>query len=310
VVIGTGPAGCATARALLARGMPVRMVSRSGKRHALVPPSVPVAAADAADPASLRQAATGAEVLYQCVNVPYQQWAGRLPSIQRGIIRAAEDLGARLVVLDNLYMYGPVRGPITEDLPPRAQTRKGRLRALLAEMVMEAHGSGRIRAAIGRASDFYGPGVTDAALGPMVWDALLAGRAAVVLGDPDQPHTYSYIEDVGQGLATLGTRPEAPGEIWHLPAAPAITTRKLLELACRLEGLSLRLRPMGRWMLRLGGLFIPAARESVELLYQWEEPFIMDDTKFRRSFGGEATPLAKGVSETIAWYRRRRASPR
>lgn len=310
VVIGTGPAGCATARALLAQGLSVRMISRSGKRHARVPPSTSVAAVDAADPAALRQAAHGAAVLYQCVNVPYQDWAARLPSIQQGIIRVAQDLGARLVVLDNLYMYGPVQGPITEDLPPQAQTKKGRIRARLADMVMEAHGSGRIRAAIGRASDFYGPGVTDAALGPMVWDALLAGKPAAVLGNPNLPHTYSYIEDVGLGLAILGTHPEALGEIWHLPAAPAITTRQLLELACRQEGLTLRLRPMGRWMLRTGGLFMPVARETLELLYQWEAPFIMDDAKFRQTFGAEATPLEKGIAETVAWYRSRRAQHR
>jgi len=177
-------------------------------------------------------------------------------------------------------------------------------------MVMEAHGSGRIRAAIGRASDFYGPGVTDAALGPMVWDALLAGRAAAVLGNPDLPHTYSYIEDVGKGLATLGTHPKALGEIWHLPAAPAITTRQLLELACRQEGLSLRLRPVGRWTLRISGLFMPVARETLEFLHQWEAPFIMDDAKFRHVFGGEATPLEKGIAKTVAWYRTRRAPHR
>jgi nucleoside-diphosphate-sugar epimerase len=162
--------------------------------------------------------------------------------------------------------------------------------------------------AIGRAADFYGPGVTNSAMGDMVCAALVAGKTASVMGNPDLLHTYSYIEDVGQGLATLGTRPEAAGEIWHLPVAPAVTTREMLRLGCQQEGLHLRLKAMGRMMLRIGGLFVPAARESVEMLYQWEAPFVVDDSKFRRTFGSEATPVFEGMAKTLAWFRMRRAA--
>lgn len=308
VIIGTGPAGCATARALLAQGISVRMVNRSGKRTQLMPPGVEVVAADAANPATLRVSTAGAAVLYQCVNAPYHRWPELFPPLQAGILQVAEELGARLVALENLYMYGPVQGPMREDLPYRATSRKGQVRAAMAEALMEADGRGRVHVAIGRASDFYGPGVTDSALSEMVFPPLMAGKPATALGNPDLLHAYSYIQDVGRGLATLGTHPESSGEIWHLPVAPAVTTRELLSLGCQQAGLSLRLKSMGRLMLRIGGLFMPVARESIEMLYQFEAPFVVDDSKFRRAFGGEATPVAEGFAETLAWYRARPAA--
>lgn len=310
VIVGTGPSGCATARALFSQGIAVRMVNRTGKRNNLIPSGVEVAAADAMDAASLRAAAAGAAVLYQCANAPYHRWEELFPPLQAGILQAAQALEARLVVLENLYMYGPVQGPMTEDLPYRPVSRKGRVRAALAEALLEAHARGDVQVAVGRASDFYGPGVTDSALGGRTFAPLVAGQPAAVMGDPDLLHTYSYIHDVGAGLATLGTQQRGFGEVWHLPAAPAVTTRQMLAEACRQAGLELRLRAMGRLMLHIGGLFIPAARESIEMLYQFEAPFVVDDTKFRRTFGGEATPFARGMAETLAWYRDRHAAVR
>lgn len=305
VVFGTGPAGIATATALIGMGARVRAVNRSGRRPPRLPDAVEVAAADASAPASAREAAAGASVVYNCLNAPYHRWPELFPGLQNGVLSAAKDLHARLVVLENVYMYGQVDGPMTEGLPHRAHTRKGRLRAWMSEQLRAAHERGDVEVAIGRASDFYGPGVVDSAFGERTLGPLFKGKPAEVLGNPDTPHTYSYIEDVGRGLATLGARPEAFGQVWHLPNAPAISTRQMIAIAAEYLGVQPRLNIVPPLILRLAGIFIPAARESVEMLYEFRRPFVVDSSKFERAFGGGYTPIAEGLPCTLDWYRSR-----
>jgi nucleoside-diphosphate-sugar epimerase len=231
VVFGTGPAGAAAVRTLFEAGKQVRAINRSGRRNALLPEGVDVAAADVTDPASARRAVEEAAVIYNCLNAPYHRWEEMFPPLQNGILQAARDAEAKLVVLENLYMYGLVDGPMTEDLPYKAHTRKGKLRARLSRELSEGHERGDIQVAIGRASDFYGPGVVESALGERTFAPLVSGKPAEALGNPDHPHSYAYIDDVGRGLAALGQRSEAFGEIWHLPHAPAISTREMLKIA-------------------------------------------------------------------------------
>jgi nucleoside-diphosphate-sugar epimerase len=155
--------------------------------------------------------------------------------------------------------------------------------------------------AIGRASDFYGPAV-ESSLGERTFGPLVAGKAAEMVGDPDMPHTYSYIDDVGRGLAILGTQDQALGEIWHLPNAPAWTTRQMVEKAFELAGLPPKMKTMGGLMMRVGGLFIPEAREMVEMMYEFEAPFVVDSSKFQKAFGEGYTPLEEGLRHTVVWY--------
>lgn len=303
VIFGTGPAGAALARALVKRGQGVRLINRSGRRPQGLPEAAEIVAADLTDPAQAQAAASGASVLYQCASPRYHQWQTEFPPLQAAILRVAQATGARLVALENLYMYGTVDGPMTEDLPYRATSRKGQVRAAMAEQLMQAHEAGRVNVTIGRAADFYGPGVTESALGAIIFRPLLQGRTIWAMGDPDLPHSYNYIEDVGEGLATLGQNPSAAGQIWHLPCAPVTSTRALIARAAEEVGTAPKVRSLGALALRMGGLFTPNAREMVEMLYQFERPFVLDDSKFRRAFGTEATPFATGIPETLDWYR-------
>jgi nucleoside-diphosphate-sugar epimerase len=303
-IFGTGPAGVATATALAERGIPVRMVNRSGARDPRLPASVEIAMADASDPASARNAAEGASVIYNCLNAPYHQWSALFPGLQAGVLSAAIDLRARLVVLENVYMYGDVASPLTENMPYLAETRKGKLRAAMSRELTAAHESGKVEVAIGRASDFYGPGVEGSAFGDRTLIPLLKGKAAEVTGKPDTLHTYTYINDVGRGLATLGTQPEAFGQIWHLPNAPAITSRQMIEIAAGLIGVKPKLNAVSKGMLYAAGFFIPAAREIVEMLYEFDKPFIVDSSKFARAFGAAFTPIPEGMACTIEWYQK------
>src|SRR5919112_3577147 len=164
----------------------------------------------------------GAAALYQTLNPPYPEWTAQFPALQAGVLAAAEAAAARLVSMENVYMYGRPNGhPLTEDRPYAAHTKKGQLRARMARELLAAHQAGRVQVAIGRASDYFGPrGGAQSNLGDRVCPAALTGTTATVLGDPDQPHTYTYIPDIGEGLAVLGEHPDAPGQVWHLPNDP------------------------------------------------------------------------------------------
>ena len=221
VIFGTGAIGLATLDALRARGEQVRMVNRSGS--APVPDDVEVVGGDAADPAFTTAVTQGAQVVYQTLNPPYHLWEEQFPTLQAGVLAAAQKHEARLVSVENVYMYGRPNGrPLTEDRAHDAHTRKGRLRSAMSRDLIAAHQAGRVEVAIGRASDYFGPrGGAQSNLGDRVFPAALAGKTATVLGDPDQPHTYTFIPDIGEGLAILGEHPDATGRAWHLPERPS-----------------------------------------------------------------------------------------
>jgi nucleoside-diphosphate-sugar epimerase len=304
VVFGTGPLGRAVINALLADGHRVRAINRSG-RMSDQPAGVTLAAADVHDTRQVAETTRGAAVIYQCAQPAYHRWVSEYIPLQNAIMQAAITTGARFIVGDNLYMYGDTDGaPLHEALPYAAHTRKGRVRAQAAEAVVQAHARGQLQAAIGRASDFFGPYALGSAAGDRVFGALVKGKQPSVMGDLDAPHTYTYIEDFGRALAILGTHERALGEIWHVPNAPTVSTRQFLQHAFELYGQNPGFGRMGRGMLRLGGLFIPAAREMIEMLYEFEKPFIVDDSKFKATFGDIATPLDTALRRTLDWYQK------
>jgi nucleoside-diphosphate-sugar epimerase len=227
-IFGTGPLGLAVARRLVSSGSEVRRVNRSGKANA--PGGAEVVAADATDPSASRGACEGAEVVYHCATGAYGHWAEFLPPLMSGIIDGAAAAGAKLVYGDNLYAYGPVDGPLREDLPYRPVGPNTRARAEVATTLMSAHAAGKVRATIGRASDFYGPFVRQSKAGDLIFGRALAGKPAQVLGDAGEPHTYMFIDDFAAGLVTLAQREEALGQVWHIPSAETVTTRRFVEM--------------------------------------------------------------------------------
>jgi len=303
VVFGTGQVGSALAAHLAGLGIAVRAVSRN--RPATLAGGIDWRAADVTDPEAAADAAKGASVVYQCVNAPYTQWPELFPPLQRGVLAAAERTGALLVALENLYGYGPTGGrPMTEDLPLAATTVKGRTRAAMTAELLAAAEAGRVRLAIGRASDFFGPGVTQGStLGERVFGNALAGRRADFIGNPDLPHTYSYVPDIAAGLATLGTDPRAAGQVWHLPGPQTVTTRALLDLVAGEVGHQVAVRSLPKLAVRALGLVNPMLRELAEMAYEFDQPFILDTSKYESAFGAAGTPLADAIAATVAWYR-------
>src|SRR5215213_6056868 len=305
VIFGTGAIGLAVLDALRRRGETVRLINRSGR--ARVPDDVEVIGGDARDPAFTTAVAQGASVVYQTLNPAYHEWTAQFPALQAGVLAAAEATGARLVSMENVYLYGrPAGRPLTEDRAHDAHTRKGQLRGRMSRELLAAHHAGRVEVAIGRASDYFGPrGGTQSNLGDRVFPAALVGKTATVLGDPDQPHTYTFVPDIGEGLAVLGEHPDATGQVWHLPNDPETrTTRELVDITYRLAGRRRgRLRTLPPLLLRALGLVNPTVRELVEMQYQFAEPFIVDSSKIANKLGVEATPVEQALADTLRDYR-------
>jgi nucleoside-diphosphate-sugar epimerase len=305
VVFGTGQVGRALAHRLAAMGLAVRAVSRH--RPTALAAGIDWRAADAADPDAASDAAKGAAVVYQCLNAPYAQWPERFPPLQRGVLTAAERTGALLVSLENLYGYGPPGGkPMTEDLPLAATTVKGRTRAAMTRELLAAAQAGRVRTVIGRASDFFGAGVTaGSTLAERVFGNALAGRRADFIGNPDLPHTYSYVPDIAAGLAVLGTDDRAAGGIWHLPGPATVTTREILGLVSAEVGHPVGVRSVPKLAVRALGVVSPVMRALAEMSYEFDAPFVLDTSKYQSVFGPTGTPVAAAVATTVAWYRNR-----
>lgn len=303
VVLGaTGGAGRAVVHELLDRGYSVRAVSRSGGSF---PADVTALQADCTNPEAARRACEDAAVVYDCLNVPYEQWAETLPTLTENSIAAAEAADAPLVMTDNLYMYGSSEMPMTEDTPREPVGPKGKLRMELETLLLNAHKKGRTPVAIGRASDFYGPHANSATR-ELVFEAALNGKTAAWLGSLDAPHTLTYLPDFAWGLVTLGTHQEAFGDVWHLPSNDPITGRRFIEMVYDEIGAPPSMRAYGYWSLTLAGLFDAQVREVKDVLYQFQDPFVMDTTKFEETFGENVTPYETAIPETVNWHRNQR----
>ncbi|MGB2908572.1 MAG: NAD-dependent epimerase/dehydratase family protein [Candidatus Aminicenantaceae bacterium] len=302
VIFGAGPVGLAVMDELLARGKQVRMVTRSGRAE--VPDGVEIEAGDAADLEVSERACQGAAVVYSCCSPPYDKWPELFPPLQNGIIVGAVHAGAKLVSMENLYMYGQTRGkPVAEDLNCDALTRKGMIRARMAEELMSAHQSGRIRVVIARASDFFGPRALNAAMGDRVFYPALAGKKVQVLGNPDLLHTMTFVPDIARALVLIAEKDEALGKAWHIPSPETVTTREFIERVFADAGKKPRIQSVPRFMVKIMGAFLPVMRELNEMLYLWEEPFVVDHSKFEVAFGFKATPLDEAITQTVEWFR-------
>ncbi|HEX6855744.1 MAG TPA: NAD-dependent epimerase/dehydratase family protein [Streptosporangiaceae bacterium] len=302
VVLGAGPVGRSVAAALAARGVTPAVVTRSGTAV----PSASSTAADISDPAQAAAAVAGAQVVFQCTSPAYHRWPAQFPALQVSVVDAAAAAGALLVVAENLYGYGPGTDLLTEDRPLTAATRKGAVRARLWQDLAAAHQAGRLRVVAGRASDFYGPGVgAGSVVGDRFFGALLRGKPAGVLGDPDRLHTYTYIGDFGEALVALSETESTWGRAWHVPSAPAVTTRSFAAQAADLAGVAVpatgpRLRRLAPWQLRMVGLAVPAVREMPEMVYQFEQDWVVDYSAYAAAVGGRATPMRTALAATVA----------
>ncbi|SBT51911.1 NAD-dependent epimerase/dehydratase family protein [Micromonospora auratinigra] len=300
VIVGAGPVGTATAHLLAERGERVRVVTRrgTGPDH----PAVERVAADAADAERLGTLTEGAAALYNCANPAYHRWSLDWPPLAGALLTAAERTGAVLATVGNLYGYGPVDAPMTEQTPAAATGVKGQVRNRMWADALAAHRAGRVRATEVRGSDYIGVGGTSLVM--MVLPRVLAGQRVFLPVDYDAPHTWTYVPDVARTLVAAATDERAWGRVWHVPSAPAVPVRELAAaVAARAGAPAPRLTRMPYPVLWLAGVVSPFVRELRETAYQFDRPFVMDSTAATATLGIAPTPLDRVIGETVAGLR-------
>jgi nucleoside-diphosphate-sugar epimerase len=306
VVLGaSGGAGNAIARALHAAGLPTRAVNRTGTAD--LPEGVARLAADIADPEGAGEAVAGAGVVYMAAQPPYHRWPEEFPAMLRTVSDATAAAGAKLVMVDNLYSYGRGTGTMTEATPRRAADGKGKVRGEMIRMLLDLHGSGQLRVAIGQASDYFGPRADNSGITALAIAPVAEGKTIRWTGNLDVPHSVAYLPDIARAYVQLGTSDAADGEVWILPHGEPVTGRAFLEQVNRSLPQPLKTGLISKPMLRLAAPFHKISKETLGIVYQWTEPFVVDDSKFQQAFEPVATtPLDEAVRTSVEWYRSNR----
>jgi nucleoside-diphosphate-sugar epimerase len=269
------------------------------------PAGVEVVASDLYDPANVREVTRGARVVYQSAQPRYSEWPEKFPSLQKSIIEGLTGSNAKLVIVENLYMYGDQNGKtMTEDTSYDAHTRKGRVRGEISRAALAAHKEGRVRVTTARGGNFFGPWGIDSTMGGRAFYPLLQGKPAQLIGRTNLPHSHTFVRDFGMALVILGEHEEADGQAWHVPNdQPKMTQAELIRMFAEEAGVEPKMSSMGKLMMTIGGLFVPEAKETVEMMYEFDKPFIIDSSKFERTFGLKATPMREAIRETVAWFK-------
>lgn len=290
------------AKALKLRDIPIRLVSRNPKKiHA----TDTILAADVLKYEEVDSAIKGSEVVYLTVGFPYNAkvWERNWRPAMVNVIRACKKYDAKLIFFDNVYMYDPTAmGQMTESTAVNPSSKKGKVRARIAQTLMEEIEKGKLVGLIARCADFYGPNIEqNSVLNETVLKNLSVGKKANWLGRIDVPHSFTYTPDAGEALALLGTTEDAFGEIWHLPtASQPLTGKEWIEATANELNVSPKYQVAPKFLVRLIGLFVPVMRETVELMYQYEQPYIFDSSKFERRFNFQPTSYEEGLKAVIA----------
>jgi len=304
-IIGAGGAiGSPLAQMLLDEKQPVRLLSRSGK----VSSGAESRKADVFNQAELTEAVHGSKVAYLLVGLDYNTklWQEKWPIVMQNTIRACADTSVPLIFFDNVYMYGPVDGKMTEETSFRPSSKKGEVRAKIARMLLDAIQRGELQASIARSADFYGPWADEKSIFyQTVFKNLATGKKAQWLGNPAQPHSMSYTLDCARALITLANDPSSFNQTWHMPTynPPPVPT-DLIQMAANEMGISYKgVQAASKNIVRLLGLFIPIMREMVEMIYQTERPYWFDSTKFEQRYGVKPTSYEHGIRETVEFFK-------
>lgn len=291
-----GPVANALAGILSKKAEPLRLVSR---RHQPAIGNTSWMKADLLNYEELLAAARGSSVIYMCAGLRYDKkvWAAEWPKITDNLIRLARETGARLIFFDNVYMYGLTQGAMTEQTPYQPSSVKGEIRARTAEKLMQEAKAGNIRASIARAADFYGAESMNSFFDSMVLAKFAKGAKASWLGNANTKHSFTYVPDAGRAVALLGEHPESDNQIWHLPTAPALTGKQLIELAARVFNTKPAYRSINKFMLQLAGIFNKLIGETAEMYYQYQHDYVFDSTKFENHFQVKPTPYEEGFRQ-------------
>ena len=304
VVFGYGPVGKAVTETLVRQGRAVRVAQRT--QPTALPPGATFQRCDVLDAGAVRSAAEGAGQIVVAIGCPYEGriWRKHWPQAMTNLVAACEDTGARMVFVDNLYMYGPQQAPLREDMPLTDYGVKPAVRSNVSRIWMAARDAGRVRVAALRAPDFYGPGVMNSHLGDTAFGALAKGRTATLIAPADTPHDFAYVPDIARAVDTLLDAPDdAFGQVWHMPCAPIHTPRQILQLGAQALGVKLKISVLPLWLIPILGLASPMMREMSEMRFQLDRPYAVDWQKFGKRFWSDATPFEVGAPATALSFK-------
>jgi nucleoside-diphosphate-sugar epimerase len=290
---------------LAAQQTPFRLVGRKPQK---VAGAAEVVIADLTDREQTIRAVAGSSVVHLLVGLKYdyQLWVEAWPRMMANTIEACQRANAKLIFFDNVYMYGNVDGAMTEETPFNPCSKKGELRAKIALEVIEAWRAGHLTAMIARSADFYGPATRNSVASVLVFEPLAKGKTASWLANAAVPHSFTYTIDAARSLVTLAESDAAWNQTWHVPTAPQPPTGKeFIAMAAREFGVAPKYRVLRRPLVKIVGFFDSNVRESYEMLYQNDSPYIFDSSKFAKVFGDAGTPYAEGIRTTAASYRGR-----
>ena len=279
----------------------IRLVSRTPKK---VNPTDELFPADLTSRDQVFKAVEGSEVVYLTVGFDYNHkvWREKWPALMRNTIDACKKWGSKLVFFDNVYLYDVDSiGHMTEESSINPRSKKGKVRAEIAAMLMDEVKRGTLTALIARAADFYGPNNDKSVLVETVVKNFRKGKAANWFARLDKVHTFTYTPDAAKATALLGNTASAYNQVWHLPTdATRLTGQQWIDLFAKEMNVKPRSSALPIWMLRLVGLFVPAIREFPEMAYQYDRDYVFDSGKFEKAFNFEPTKPAEGVKRTVA----------
>jgi len=279
----------------------IRLVSRNPQK---VNDTDELFPADASDLRLIDKAIAGSEVVYVTIGFKYnlKVWQKTWPPFMQEVINSCKKHNSRLVFFDNMYIYAKNTIPfMTEDVPVEPPSEKGKVRKIVRDMIFNEVEKKNLHAVIARGADFYGPENKSSALTLMVASNLIKGKKAQAFGNPDKIHTYTYTPDAAKATALLGNTSDAYNQEWHVPTTKErITTLGWIELIAKELNTEAKVQKVPGWMINALGLFVPIMREFPEMMYQFEQDYIFDSSKFEKRFGITATSPAEGIKKMVA----------
>jgi hypothetical protein len=238
---------------------------------------------DPAEAFNVTEACTGASVVYDCYEPNYSTWKRAWPQVTSNIVLAAIEVTATLVFASHLLN--------SESENERQEAE-----------VLKAHNSGMIRTVVARMPQFIGVRVLNP-LWKLIYDAVLAGKKAHWVGDPDVPRSFLDVEDAAIAMAQLAEAPTLCGKTWGVASPESITGRQFIEMAFKAVNREPKVGSWGRGIVLTGGLLASDAKEVLKMPYDYYTPFQLNGKDFADALQTyHFTPPEVSLVKGINWY--------
>ncbi|SHK01015.1 Nucleoside-diphosphate-sugar epimerase [Tangfeifania diversioriginum] len=251
---------------------------------------------------NVEDAVKGASVAYLTAGLPYQAlvWERQWPVIMKNVLSACKKHKTKLVFFDNMYMYNKEKlSPMTEETEVNPPSRKGKVRAQIAQMLLNEAQSGKVEALIARAADFYGPGIKNSVFNEAILNNLKAGKSANWFCSVKHKHNFTWTPDAAKATALLGNTENAYGQVWHLPTVQAIPMHEWIEITANTLGVKPKSIVAPQLLVKIMGVFNPLMREMKEMLYQYDRDYDFDSSKFETVFNMKPTPVDEAMKRLV-----------